>query len=1842
MTDARQAVAAERGPEASTAVREAADRTAPERALSNQAVLRRNAVQPERPPASETDVLPDAAEQDVESDLEPEIEEDVQSGKLAPGRLHQSAPPASDPPPAAVPPPPAGAGNAREATLAAAVHLARQPGGTPLPAAIRSPLERSFACDLTAVRLHHGPSAAVLTSRIGARAVTLGRDVFLNDAAIRDGPDALGLLAHEVAHAVQQELACDAAPLALGERDAAAEQEAEDAAWLVRLGLPVPSLRSERAGTLRRDGPTVTAASGGAIPVSVASPAVITAFIANPPIFRMSATLEGLFFTTEDRGQVDFPDNDLAPTAGVFARLCDTHYAPQLVRDFQATPERISWIPPRPDSRRANTIRLLPSGASDVLAFLDRRLGADQVAITAHQRSIMLTGLALNPIPPQFLEAIRSSSVVIGGGGLEIDGVLGGNQAMVRQLATMWWTKTQAYVLAWQAWRATPNGETLTNASFALDDLMMEFTPYSRLLTGIYQDAALQPLPEWQILWPNAHDGTRRALDSYSQSAAADFVLFASSQPRQFLRLARTDAAARRSLLLGFAAMRRGAVTPAAGDQSVSAVPSPYNAPALDMRINSYPPLLPPSFGMVLGSTTTFFSTIQFMQFADAVSRAFGGWFYDWDYVRVPNDDPAMLGLMSIPPSEASEWDALSASLRRDLRYADEDLQRFNTVQSMAMQLGAPGMGPETLVGFNLLMDMAGSVAKSTFAVVAGRPSEYRITPSEPGLYIARCTAGPRLDDTATFAQFRRQPSTAWMPFWALSADQIARDMLREDSVNRNEAEREYRRLLELLSTSSQPNDAALREDLERLRLSLYGTGPELLQAQLRELELRQTEIRATGVTRSDELTGLARQIADINLMIAMRNDRAGIMRGQVLRLPATLVKDDGTAVGLLLEVAKHNPHRALWHVSDVTTPQSGLHDPVRGDGTLAPEYDNEDAILATIKALLESESGYGRGRLAVQFPPNLDRTDQTSGNLRTIRIATDATGIVIRGVENITTLVSIAAVVAAPFTGGASLVLMLPVGIVGALPSAYRLVHRHEMGTLRNDLNTWLAVVDIVGAVLNLGEIGAGARAAARAGTVAGLRWAVMENGLWIAGMAGNGLGLLLMTGGMMQQLEALRGLPPGVAAARSLEIIGQAMLSLGIQAGAHLASARRVHSTEEGLRSVGDTSGNRTAPPVVDTAVDVTAPGGRPAGWSPASAELASAVPSNLHVPLDVAPVGGALAGNTVRVVFRRSGATGRVDANSIRVQAGHGASHADIAAHMETVRTLREYAGALGAVLDVTESLRLAVSGTRRPQQGSAAWEAQLELAKLPPIIERRMRELRGLTNDDPRRLELEADIVNLMDQVNFARSVVSGLTSADPRGIIEARSVEQLRTDNLAAISADSIMVVTRSGDQWVATSAEAVSAGGVDPIPGHYIFEQGGRPVVRGISNRTGSGEAHFRLLHEGGQWYLVPNEYGGTPIRRPDSSEVTLSGLARDMDSRLARAAAASPHTAASFPVLEGALSGAGLPVESPVRPLLRNWGNLLNQLDVIRSQSEGMGLPTSHEIATQASAILMRGSTDGTVIQARIDDFRRFVREQALAAIFGIPQADLARGTRADGTPLSARPSADQLRYYRAMIERIPATDADPGRPRLMPEPGDIGELWTRYRDIRSRLPADGGGIAEFRPLAISTRRLVHTTTTEIDGAITVSTQMVNGPPPGNYGMESKGGGSIDHDQAGRYSTNITDNGGRMVLDDGRRVRNLDGTETIVPGTSLSGVVYMCDNETTARRTRDHLDTKSLHPNMFVLYLDIDGRLKVMPREVHRLATEAAATAAAATPTAPAAGVTPTSGPGTGTGTAP
>ncbi len=73
--------------------------------------------------------------------------------------------------------------------------------GGPLGAPLRTRLEATLGMDLGGVRVHSGPHAARAATSLAAKAFTHGGDIWLGAG---QRPDDLGLIAHEVAHVVQQ------------------------------------------------------------------------------------------------------------------------------------------------------------------------------------------------------------------------------------------------------------------------------------------------------------------------------------------------------------------------------------------------------------------------------------------------------------------------------------------------------------------------------------------------------------------------------------------------------------------------------------------------------------------------------------------------------------------------------------------------------------------------------------------------------------------------------------------------------------------------------------------------------------------------------------------------------------------------------------------------------------------------------------------------------------------------------------------------------------------------------------------------------------------------------------------------------------------------------------------------------------------------------------------------------------------------------------------------------------------------------------------------------------------------------------------------------------------------------------------------------------------------------------------------------------------------------------------------------------------------------------------------------------------------------------------------------
>lgn len=80
--------------------------------------------------------------------------------------------------------------------------FAKAGAGEPLAAGVRPALEERFGVDLSAVRVHAGADAAAAVGALSARAFTRGTDIFLGKG---ERATDFSLLAHEVAHVVQQQ-----------------------------------------------------------------------------------------------------------------------------------------------------------------------------------------------------------------------------------------------------------------------------------------------------------------------------------------------------------------------------------------------------------------------------------------------------------------------------------------------------------------------------------------------------------------------------------------------------------------------------------------------------------------------------------------------------------------------------------------------------------------------------------------------------------------------------------------------------------------------------------------------------------------------------------------------------------------------------------------------------------------------------------------------------------------------------------------------------------------------------------------------------------------------------------------------------------------------------------------------------------------------------------------------------------------------------------------------------------------------------------------------------------------------------------------------------------------------------------------------------------------------------------------------------------------------------------------------------------------------------------------------------------------------------------------------------
>lgn len=137
------------------------------------------------------------------------------------------------------------------------VHEVLRSPGKPLDTATRAFMEPRFGHDFSRVRVHTDAKAAQSAHALGAQAYTFGPDIVFG--AGEYNPQDSRLLAHELAHHIQQESASQTGGIEVGSEQSPLEAEATAAADSVVQGGPIPGLTSATSRVQRQKAPAAAA-----------------------------------------------------------------------------------------------------------------------------------------------------------------------------------------------------------------------------------------------------------------------------------------------------------------------------------------------------------------------------------------------------------------------------------------------------------------------------------------------------------------------------------------------------------------------------------------------------------------------------------------------------------------------------------------------------------------------------------------------------------------------------------------------------------------------------------------------------------------------------------------------------------------------------------------------------------------------------------------------------------------------------------------------------------------------------------------------------------------------------------------------------------------------------------------------------------------------------------------------------------------------------------------------------------------------------------------------------------------------------------------------------------------------------------------------------------------------------------------------------------------------------------------------------------------------------------------------------------------------------------------------
>jgi hypothetical protein len=620
--------------------------------------------------------------------------------------------------------------------------------------------------------------------------------------------------------------------------------------------------------------------------------------------------------------------------------------------------------------------------------------------------------------------------------------------------------------------------------------------------------------------------------------SVADAILFLGYMrtQSQLTLNAETDAEQRFELVRRFALYSHRMVfsTSKGGDEEIRDQPATANAPAFPSTLNPMFQISPPLFDAALGTDHRFSMQVEF----PSVYEALGRYSFNWELVRIPDDKiGAPVDVDKMKGEQVTLGDVASVRFSRDTAYAKADINR--AIDSMESDLGPFGVGAIELVAANAILRYVGTGIRLFLEVLTMPQDQKNVVFPGPGLFMVRGVMSQVREGNEEVV---RAPSVAYYPVLARDPDEMASVSVTTALTAREKSQKRIKEIEDQLKDASLKDDRRkeLQQELDGLNLALSSLGKRL-ESRRTDAAKHVANIKAAKV--EGDLEAAEKDLANLEKIIALREKRKV---GDAEQITARFVSDLGLQIPLMLEVVD-KPQTAAKkfqvYVSDVTTPKSG-------DDTGTGKT-RDDAIVNAVKKILEGIEGYGRGRVALAL----------SGGVRTIRIDASMGSLLSESVDNLSTVLSIAAIAAAPFTAGASLAFLIPIGLVGAIPSAYRIATRLESGTFELDLENALEIVNIAGSLIGLGRLSATSVKMMRLG-----------RGLMIVGFGMDAAGGILMGVNLVNQINEISKLPPGQRAAALMMLIGQTMISAGVMVGGALAErAQQRHAEAKAAKAKG-----------------------------------------------------------------------------------------------------------------------------------------------------------------------------------------------------------------------------------------------------------------------------------------------------------------------------------------------------------------------------------------------------------------------------------------------------------------------------------------------------------------------------------------------------------------------------------------------------------------------------------------------------------------------------------------------